>query len=378
LRLSARRARLSALRLDRFRNLQSLRLDSLDDKDCVFLIGENGQGKTNLLEAIYLLCFGGSFRTRQDSDLIRTGSEEGIVGGSFVLDGDAGPVGSWHREVAVHLRKHGAREIRVDGSRVADRAEVVGAVPCILFSHDDLRAVDGPPAELRRFFDQTAALCDANALPSLRLYRRVLTERNALLRGGPSDDLLDVYDRQLIQAGLVIRSQRSELIGDYAGRFSSIFQAVTASDVAVSIGYRPSWSSAVPDEVAAQMRAARPRDHALQTTTTGPHRDRFPLRIDGLSFRRYASTGQKRLAALSLRAAQAARVAERTRPAPLLLLDDVLLELDAGKRERFLTALPTADQRFFTFLPDEPFDRYEIGPTLRITVRDGSLLPWKG
>ncbi len=371
--LSARRPRLSSLRLDGFRNLQPLRLDSLEGEACVFLIGENGQGKTNLLEAIYVLCFGGSFRTRQDVDLIRTGAGEAVVGGSFELGGAGG---AWHREVTVHVRKDRAREIRVDGSRVADRAEVVGAVPCILFSHDDLRAVDGPPAELRRFFDQTAALSDPTALPALRRYRRVLMERNALLRSGPSHDLLDVYDRQLIEAGLVIRGQRSGLIDDYAGRFADIFHRVTESDVAVSIAYQPSWSSAAPDEVAAQMRCARSRDHVLQTTSTGPHRDRFPLRIDRLSFRRYGSTGQKRLAALALRAAQAARVAERSRTAPLLLLDDVLLELDAGKRERFLAALPEAEQRFFTFLPDERFDRYEIGPTLRITVRDGSLTPW--
>ena len=342
----------------------------------MFLIGENGQGKTNLLEAIYLLCFGGSFRTRQDGDLIRADAEEAIVGGSFVLDAHAGPVEAWHREVAVHLRKDRAREIRVDGTRVADRAEVVGAVPCILFSHGDLRAVDGPPAELRRFFDQTATLSEPGALPALRRYRRVLMERNALLRGGPSDDLLDVYDRQLIEAGLAVRAQRSDLIGDYAARFAAIFHRVTDSDVAVSIGYQPSWSGAAADDVAAQMRSARPRDQALQTTTTGPHRDRFPLRIDGLSFRRYASTGQKRLASLALRGAQAERVAERARPAPILLLDDVLLELDAGKRERFLASLPAADQRFFTFLPDEPFERYESGPTLRITVRDGALTPW--
>ena len=357
MRPSAQRVRLSVLRLDRFRNLQPLRLDCLEGHDCVFLIGENGQGKTNLLEAIYLLCFGGSFRTRQDADLIRTGAEEGVVAGSFALDGHAldghaldghaldghgGASAAWHREVSVHLRKDRAREIRVDGSRVADRAEVVGAVPCILFSHDDLRAVDGPPAELRRFFDQTAALSDPTALPALRRYRRVLMARNALLRSGPSDDLLDVYDRQLIEAGIAIRGQRSALIDDYAGRFAAIFHRVTESDVAVSVGYRPSWSSAAADDVAAQMRSARARDHALQTTTTGPHRDRFPLRIEGLSFRRYASTGQKRLASLALRAAQAARVAERSRPAPLLLLDDVLLELDAGKRERFLAALPAA------------------------------------
>jgi DNA replication and repair protein RecF len=374
--LSAQRARLSSLRLDRFRNLQPLRLESLEDRSCVFLIGENGQGKTNLLEAIYLLCFGGSFRTRQDVDLIHTGADEAVVSGSFAIDGRGGADAVWHREVTLRLRTDRAREIRVDGTRVADRGEVVGAVPCILFSHDDLRAVDGPPAELRRFFDQTAALSDPAALPALRRYRRVLMERNALMRSGPSDDLLDVYDRQLIDAGLVIRTQRSEIIADYAERFADIFHRVTASDVAVSIRYQPSWASAAADEVVAQMRSARRRDHGFATTTTGPHRDRFPLRIDGLSFRRYASTGQKRLASLALRAAQAARVAERSRTPPLLLLDDVLLELDAGKRERFLAALPAAEQRFFTFLPDERFDRYELGPTLRITVRDGSLTPW--
>ncbi len=366
---------LASLRVDRFRNLEAVRFDSLAGHSCVFLIGENGQGKTNLLEAVYLLCFGGSFRTRQDADLIRRGAGEAVVGGSFELDG-GGAGWAPHREVTVRLSADRAREIRVDGARVADRGEVVGAVPCVLFCHDDLRAVDGPPAELRRFFDQTAALTDPAALPALRRYRRVLTERNALLRSGPSDDLLDVYDRQLIDAGLPIRTQRAELVAGYAERFADIFHCVTESDATVSIGYRPSWTGGAADEVAAEMRAARPRDHALTTTTTGPHRDRFPLRIDGLSFRRYASTGQKRLASLALRAAQAARVAERRRRPPLLLLDDVLLELDAGKRERFLAALPAAEQRFFTFLPDERFDRYDLGPTLRLAVRDGSLTPW--
>ncbi len=368
---------LASLRLDRFRNLEALRLDSLAEHACVFLIGENGQGKTNLLEAVYLLCFGGSFRTRQDADLIRRGADEAIVGGSFALDGGAGGR-ALHREVTLWLRADRTREIRVDGARVADRGEVVGAVPCVLFSHDDLRAVDGPPAELRRFFDQTAALTDRAALPALRRYRRVLMERNALLRSGPSDDLLDVYDRQLIDAGLSIRRQRTEIVADCAERFADIFHRVTESGTAVSIGYRPSWAGGAADEVAVEMRSARPRDHAFTTTTTGPHRDRFPLRIDGLSFRRYASTGQKRLASLALRAAQAARVAERCGRQPLLLLDDVLLELDAGKRERFLAVLPAAEQRFFTFLPDERFDRYDLGPTLRFTVSGGSLTPWTG
>lgn len=368
---------LASLRIDRFRNLEEVRFDSLAGHSCVFLIGENGQGKTNLLEAVYLLCFGGSFRTRQDADLIRRGAGEAVVGGSFELDG-GGEGWTSHREVTVRLSADRAREIRVDGARVADRGEVVGAVPCVLFSHDDLRAVDGPPAALRRFFDQTAALTDPAALPALRRYRRVLTERNALLRSGPADDLIDVYDRQLIDAGLPICGQRTELVAGYAERFADIFHTVTESDTAVSIGYRPSWAGGTADAVAAEMRSARPRDHALATTTTGPHRDRFPLRIDGLSFRRYASTGQKRLASLALRAAQAARVAERCRRQPLLLLDDVLLELDAGKRERFLAVLPDAEQRFFTFLPDERFDRYDLGPTLRLAVRGGSLTRWTG
>ena len=370
--------RLSTLRLDRFRNLQPLRLESLESHSCVFLIGENGQGKTNLLEAIYLLCFGGSFRTRQDADLIKTGANESVVSGSFTNHDDRNEGHDLDREVTIRMLRDHAREIRVDGSRVSDRGEVIGKVPCILFSHDDLRAVEGPPAELRRFFDQTAALSDQEALPAIRRYRRVLAERNALLRQGSSHDLLDVYDRQLIDAGRLIQEQRSNLIGGYATQFADTFHQVTESNLEVSISYQSSWESDDPEVIAAQMHKARPRDLALTTTTTGPHRDRFPLRIDGFSFRRYASTGQKRLASLSLRAAQAARVADCSHKAPLLLLDDVLLELDSGKRQRFLTALPKAKQQFFTFLPDEKFDRYELGSTLRIAVTEGSLTPWIG
>lgn len=368
---------LESLRVESFRNLRPLRIDSLQKQSCVFLIGENGQGKTNFLEAIYLLCFGGSFRSRQDTDLIRSGEDESVVSGCFHLRDDSSET-VLEREVTLRLRTDRPKEIRVDGSRVTDRGKIVGTVPCILFSHDDLRAVDGPPNELRRFFDQTAALSDPTALAVLRRYRRVLQERNALLRSTTGDDLLDVYDRQLIETGLLIQRQRTELIADYEDRFTALFSSVAGTDEEVSIGYRPSWSSDSVPEVTRQMLVARQRDRAFTTTTTGPHRDRFPLRLDGVSFRRHASTGQKRLASLVLRAAQAARVAERSRVAPLLLLDDVLLEIDARRRERFLASLPRSDQRFFTFLPDERFDRYELGPTLRLTVRDGALVPQLG
>ncbi len=366
---------LAHLRVEHFRNLRPLRLSILDEHSYVFLIGENGQGKTNILEAIYLLCFGGSFRTRQDLDLICTGEQEAIISGSFRSINKSSK-NSIEREVTLRLRTDQPKEIRVDGSNVVDRGEIVGSIPCILFSHNDLGAIDGPPSQLRRFFDQTAALSDPTSLPAQRRYRRILHERNALLRNGPSEDLLEVYDQQLIETGLLITKQRTELVADYADRFTNLFRWVADSDEEVSISYRPSWSNGSISDVARQIKSARQRDYAFTTTTTGPHRDRFPLSINGFPFRKYASTGQKRLASLALRAAQAARVAELSLSAPILLLDDVLLELDARRRERFLQSLPKSDQCFFTFLPDERFDRYNLGPTLCLKVHAGEIEPW--
>jgi DNA replication and repair protein RecF len=334
----------------------------------VFLVGENGQGKTNFLESVYLLAFGSSFRTRREDDVIRTGEPEAAVHCAYVEDGA-------DRAVSVHLRRGGRKEIEVDGKAVPDRKALAQNIPVILFCHGDLAFVSGPPEQRRWFFNQTQSLYDPLHIDALRRYRRVLRSRNAALRER-RHDLLEAYDAQLAVCGLEVQRKRAVACEAFNGAFAPIFSQVSAAAEDLRILYRPSWSEPGADGVLASLVASRERDESLATTTTGPHRDDFRFVAGGKDYARLASTGQLRLLALSLRVAQAAYVQAMCRRKPVLLLDDVLLELDGGHRERFLAALPPYEQAFYTFLPEERFQAYRRPSTLVYTVREGAVSPW--
>jgi DNA replication and repair protein RecF len=157
-----------------FRNLKDTEVDLGVPE--VFLVGENGQGKTNFIESLYLLCFGSSFRTRREALLIRNGCESALVRGRLAIEQ------STTRHVAVSLERDGRKDIRVDGRAVRDRSELIENAPCIIFSHQDLEFVSGPPEMGRRFFNQTQSLFDPLFIDLLRSYRKVLRSRNILLK----------------------------------------------------------------------------------------------------------------------------------------------------------------------------------------------------
>ncbi len=351
-----------------FRNLADTEVAA--DAREVFLVGENGQGKTNFLESIYLLAFGSSFRTRHETELIRRGEAEAAVLGAYT---DA----SGSRSVAVRVRRDGRKEVQVDGKPVADRKALAQNIPLILFCHGDLEFVSGPPEQRRWFFNQTQSLFDALHIDALRRYRLVLRSRNLALKDGRRD-LVDVYDPQLAGAGIEIQRRRSATTEEFNRAFGPIFEKVSSAGEALSITYSPSWRGGSVEGAMEALAASRLRDEALATTTTGPHRDDFRFLAGGRDYPRLASTGQVRLLALALRVAQAAYVASMSGRMPVLLLDDVLLELDSGHRERFLAALPQYEQAFFTFLPDERFQAYRKPSTVIYTVREGTLTPWSG
>jgi DNA replication and repair protein RecF len=352
----------------RFRNLADA--DVAVDAREVFLVGENGQGKTNFLESIYLLAFGSSFRTRRESEVIRRGEAETAVLGTY---SDA----SGARSVAVRVRRDGRKTVEVDGKAVTDRKALAENIPLILFCHGDLEFVSGPPEQRRWFFNQTQSLFDVLHIDSLRRYRLVLRSRNLALKDGRRD-LVDLYDPQLAAAGVEIQRRRAGTTEAFNRAFGPIFERVSAGGESLSIAYSPSWRDGSVEGAMEALAAARSRDEALATTSTGPHRDDFRFLVGGMDYARLASTGQVRLLALSLRVAQAAYVAAMSRRLPVLLLDDVLLELDSGHRERFLSALPQYEQAFFTFLPDERFQAYRKPSTLVYTVREGTVTPWSG
>lgn len=377
----------TSIRLYHFRNLADTTV-STDARE-VFLVGENGQGKTNFLEAVYFVCYGSSFRTRRDEVMRRNGEQEMAVEGRFETDGEPR---------AVLVKQVGrTKQIELDGASVSDRKEIVSNIPCIVFCHDDIAFVTGGPDMQRWFMNQTQSLLEPSYITELRRYSRVLKARNAALKDARTD-LLDVLDEQLVEAGLPVQLRRADLARRFNDALVDVFSRVFGDDRELELSYRPSWNDPPDDEgdlapadpheppqaipadstayaqtIREQLARGRSRDLDLRTSTRGPHRDRFPFRFDGRLLTDVASTGQLRLVSLILRVAQAQLLSRVTGRLPVLLLDDVLLELDPTRRARFVDALPEYEQAFFTFLPDEQYARFRRDSTRTYSVRAGEI-----
>ncbi len=354
-----------------FRNLVSTKVDT--NARIIYLIGKNGQGKTNFLESIYCICFGSSFRTNNTKQLLCHGKEEMSVYGEFenAVEGDDITIG-----FAVQGKK---KKIMVDGKNITDRKELVQNVPCIIFSHEDIEFVKGSPDRKRFFFNQVMSLYKPAFIDTLRNYTKVLKMRNVELKEGHYEHL-DVFDYQLAEYGSLIQMERQKTIEEFNKTFSegyrNIYQIIgEENDIPIQILYKPSWKNwTIRDEILEILLENRQRDQMYQVTTTGPHRDHFQFRKSGKNFASSASTGQFRLAALTLRVAQAVFFSQKTRRNPVLLVDDVLLELDGKKKEAFLQALPDFEQAFFTFLPEEKYERFYYGSeVLEYMVEQGAL-----
>lgn len=343
-----------------FRNLSNETL-SINAPE-VFFVGENGQGKSNLLEAVHYLCYGSSFRTRKTEHLIQKQHN------AFKLVARVRDTEYPIDELAVTYRDK-KRSISFDGKSVHDRKELLEHFPCIIFCHGDIEFINGSPDMQRLFFDQTLSLLDHHYIDLLRNYRQILRSRNAAIKDG-RNELLSVYDEQLTQYGILLRDTRAAVVDEFNQSLGEVFERTAQINAEVGIRYLPSWKVGHEAETLTRM---RDRDLAFGTTTSGPHRDRYKFLRDGREFTETASTGQLRLLSLVLRTAQARYIADKTQRKPLLLLDDVLLELDHSRRERFLQYLPAYEQAFFTFLPQEPYQSYRKANTMIYEVKDGTF-----
>jgi DNA replication and repair protein RecF len=353
------------IRLFSFRNLQDADINI--DADRVFLVGENGQGKTNFLEALYYLSYGTSFRGPVDAEIVRHGSSSfALFGGVRASDAIGMPSDeirvSWEGKV---------KEIRRNDKLVRDRKELIELNPSIVFCHEDFSFAAGEPERRRFFFDQSAGLVSAGYIDILRDYKRILKQRNAALKEA-RHDLLALLDSQLVGKGLALMEGRTQLQAEFDCRFALRYEAVSLLGTEVRIQYRPSWPADIGlDRILVRLESKRAEEMALGTSLSGPHRDRWSFFSGGTDFAATASTGQLRLLSLTLRMVQAEYYIAATGRLPVLLLDDVLLELDRGKRRRFLDILPPSGQSFFTFLPGEPWEDYRTGSTLVYEVRNG-------
>jgi len=356
-----------------FRNL----VDSMVNisSKTVFFVGDNGQGKTNFLEALYFCAYASSFRRARDTDIARNGIKDFSVATKIT---DCPSAKDTHNEIIVKFQQE-KKVVLINGKKIEDRKELLSVIPCIVFCHEDMEFVNGSPEQRRWFFDQVLSLYDSVYLEDLRCYRKAVKARNTILRSNlkqkfenNSKSLLDTMDYQCVSYGIRLMEKRNTAAQLFSKVFAPLYEKVSGiSNMTVS--YVPSWKSFDEKESLDFLLKRRPVDMAAGVTITGPHRDRYSFTISGINFVTNASTGQRRLLALLLRVAQACRFSEMTGKNPVLLLDDVLLEMDGEKRRRFFSVLPEYDQAFFTFLPEEPFHQYGNKDTLVYHVRNGRV-----
>jgi len=352
-----------------FRNLADADTD-VRGKD-IFLVGENGQGKTNFLEALYFCSYASSFRGVRDRDLVRKGDQDCSVAVSF----DS----LLYSNVNVSF-KDGKKGIYLDGKRVEDRKELLSVAPSIVFCHEDMEFVAGTPERRRWFFDQTRSLWDSLYLDDFRKYRHVLKTRNALFHkdGGTRPRLtaemsamLDALDPQMAHYGLELKRKRQQTADEFSLVFEPLYREISGI-AGIGVKYLPSWKGDDAVEIAAVLEQRREADISFGVSLSGPHRDRYAFTREGEDFSGQASTGQRRLLALLLRLAQARVFSDKTGKKPVLLFDDVLLELDGEKRRRFLSVMPDYEQAFYTFLPGE-YDTYRKPDTIVYSINNGEL-----
>jgi DNA replication and repair protein RecF len=359
---------LDLLALHQFRNLDEtlLRLGP----GAMRVLGANGQGKTNLLEAVHLLTQGWSFRTRKNPELVRWERGEATLR----AEGVAG--GAPHKIALGFELATKTRRLRLDGRELGQASELLGLFGVVHFGPGDIATVQGGPDERRLFLDALLSQENAEGRDRLGRCKQVLRQRNALLKMGPgggggsdagsNEAMLDAFDEQLSLEGSAVLRLRRDLVARLDERVRVLHTSLSGGAEEAALGYHSSWGEAVtPEECLAQIRRRRPRERELRTTLAGPQRDDLTLQLSGQGAREYGSQGQQRSLALALKLAAAQLLEERFGEPPILLLDDIFSELDPRRRQA-LGDLVARSGQVFLAAPSESDIPFSADRTLRV------------
>jgi len=326
-----------------FRNLEPQRVAL--GRHTTVLFGSNGQGKTNFLEACYLVCTLRPLRAQKLRELLRLGSEgPALVRGRFELPSGA-------REVEVEIG-HEGRSARVDGKAVRDPDELFGGIATVAFTPDDLAVVKGGPEGRRRLIDRAVQNRHPAHLADAREYARALRARNELLRQGAGGELLESFDAPLARLGAKLRARREQVLAELRPRARAAFAEVARGEAPLDLEYLAAGRDSDALEEGGDSLEARllealrrrlPRDRERRYTSVGPHADDLALSLGERPARLYASQGQARAVALAFKIGEieSLRIAQG-RP-PLLLLDDVSSELDPARNGYLMAYLASLD-----------------------------------
>ena len=338
---------IQTLDLTNFRNIESASLTFSETFNIIR--GRNAQGKTNLLEALHLFSLGRSFRTRKSEEMIMFGSEHLFARLSCTSDMDV------RVRIEISLERGGRISASVNGNKLSGLGEIIGVIPTVIFTPQDVTLASGPPADRRVFIDYTAAQISPSFLQNLREYRRVLGQRNALLKQAADacrePKGIDAWDAMMVERGAAIVEGRKEMLGEILNRSEQLFGEIVPGRGSLRMEYRCSFESEgreIRDALAEALRSRKEQERRRGYTLVGPHYDDISIFLGDEELRRYGSQGRKRLTSIILKLAQAWAIMERRAERPVVLLDDIFSELDEETGERVSGLLTDRYQSFIT------------------------------
>ena len=362
--------RVTRLQLRDYRNYE--RADISPCPGITVLHGANAQGKTGVLEAVYLCCTGRSHRTSRDKELIRWDQPQGLV--QLSVDREDGI-----HEIDIKLSAIARKQVLINGSPISRSGELMGHANGVLFSPEDLRMVKDGPAERRRFIDMELSQIKPAYYYALQRYHRALTQRNAVLKEAQRSpailSTLDQWDEQLAHCGAQIIGHRRKFIAKLHDSASDIHKDITAGIEDLQVRYDESLladadGSALVEAFIKALQMAKNNDMRRMTTTIGPHRDDLSLTINGVDVRAYGSQGQQRTCALSLKLSELNVMKQATGEWPILMLDDVMSELDPNRRRQLFGRLEGI-QTLVTCTDPDDLAGAEVG--MMVKVENGHI-----
>ena len=357
---------IKSLELSDFRNYENLKIDFSSGTNILY--GDNAQGKTNILEAIFVSATTKSHKGSKDKEIIKFGKDEAHI--RTILEKD-----NAEYRIDMHLRKSKTKGIAIDDQKIKRASDLIGKLNVVFFSPEDLSIIKNGPSERRRFMDMELCQLDQIYLNSLSKYNKLVVERNKVLKDlyeHPENSvLLDVQDKQLCEYGSVIIKTREKFISDLNEIIRPIHSKLTGEKETLSVYYEPNVAAA---DFEKKLKAARQKDSYAKQTTVGPHKDDFSFIIsknedvEGIDIRKYGSQGQQRTASLSLKLSEIEIVKKAKKENPVLLLDDVLSELDSNRQNYLLNTIGNI-QTIITCTGLDEFvnNRFEIDKLFKVT-----------
>lgn len=320
-----------SIELKDFRNYEELSMTFHPKTNILY--GDNAQGKTNVLEALYLCCTTRSHKGSKDKEMIKIGEDAAHIRIGVEKDG----IG---HTIDMHLKRNRSKGIAIDGVPIKKSSELVGLVQVVFFSPEDLSIIKNGPGERRRFIDMELCQLDKIYLHDLMKYNRIVEQRNNLLKQiSFNRDLLDtlsVWDMQLLEYGKRIVRRRQAFIFQLNEIVYEIHKKLSGGREELFLEYEPSVKA---EEFENKLKHSVERDISLKMTTLGPHRDDIKFLIKDTDIRKFGSQGQQRTSALSLKLAEIAILKKEKKTEPILLLDDVLSELDRNRQNYLLESI---------------------------------------